>query len=136
MQDDNSSLFGDSDTPDPAGLTAPLLTSQISSQRTQSTITLSSPSQKLTNEFKECDYSLATSTEDKEVQTDETIHLSLEQYQQSVKKPATYVDFKRDLDKIINYFASIFNQRPIMDPSEFEIICKHIGAEKVVLPPL
>ena len=53
VQDDNSSLFGDSDTPDPAGLTAPLLTSQISSQETQSTITLSSPSQKLTDEFKE-----------------------------------------------------------------------------------
>ena len=67
VQDDNSSLFGDSDTPDPAGLTAPLLTSQISSHETQSTITLSSPSQKLTDEFKECDYSLATSTEDKEV---------------------------------------------------------------------
>ena len=60
VQDDKSSLFDDSDTPDPAGLTAPLLTSQTSSKETQSTISLSRPIQKLTDKFKECDYSLAT----------------------------------------------------------------------------
>ena len=68
----------------------------------------------MTDDFEECDHSLATSTKEKEVQTDETIHISLEQYQQLVQKAATYVDFKGDLDKIINYFTCIFNQSPIM----------------------
>ena len=33
--------------------------------------------------------------------------------------------------KIANYFACILNQSPIMDPSEFENMCKDIGAEKL-----
>ena len=68
---------------------------------------------------------------EKDIQTDECILVSKDEYEQLIHKASKYVDFKGDLDKIINYFLSVTNQCPVMDPAEFEKICEQIGADNI-----
>ena len=57
--------------------------------------------------------------------------LSEAEYDELLKKASFCVDFQGDLNKISNYFTSVFNQSPEIDPHKFEQICKHVGAENL-----
>ena len=90
------------DTPVTAG-------SQKNSQDSESTITLSNPSQTLLDDIEaENDQGVTTikTYGQKDIQTDECILVSKDEYEQLIHKASKYVDFKGDLDKIINYFQT------------------------------
>lgn len=94
-----------------------------SSQNSESTITLSSPSQ--------------TSQDPDEVPAkisspQSGIFISTVEYEDLVRKAAGYVDMKGDLEKI-RTFVSNHSQSPVMDPNEFEAMCKQHGAENLLL---
>ncbi len=93
-------------------------TNTLSSQNSESTITLTSPSH--------------TSQDPGEVpaQTSSTqagVFVSNEDYRDLLSKAAGYVDMKGDLEKI-RTVLSTHSQSPVMDPNQFEIICKQVGA--------
>ena len=107
--------------------------SSITSQNNQDsevTVTLSSPSQKLVDDF-ELSESEPTYQE-KEVQTETGIFISEEEFEQLQQKAETCSDFKKDLHKLCTYFSSTLNQCPEMDPSAFEKICEQVGAGKLL----
>lgn len=105
-------------------------TTNQNSQDSEVTVTLSSPSQKLVDDF---ELSEASKTfQEKEVQTEKGIFISEEEFERLRQKAETCADFKKDLHKLCIYFSSMLNQCPEMDPSEFEKICKHVGAEKLL----
>ena len=107
--------------------------SQKNSQDSESTITLSNPSQTLLDDIEaESNQGVTTikTYGEKDIQTDECILVSKDEYEQLIHKASKYVDFKGDLDKIINYFLSVSNQCPVMDPAEFEKICEQIGGRQ------
>ena len=95
---------------------------------------MSNPSQTLLDDIEaENDQGVTTikTYGEKDIQTNECILVSKDEYEQLIHKASKYVDFKGDLDKIINYFLSVSNQYPVMDPAEFEKICEQIGADKI-----
>ena len=57
--------------------------------------------------------------------------ISTSEYEELLKNASFCVDFQGDLNKISNYFTSVFNQLPEMDPNKFEQICKQVGAENL-----
>ena len=95
----------------------------------QSTITLSNPSQDF--ELFLSDQRIPLKTVEKEVQTDECVVISKEEYENLLKKASSYVDYKKDLEKLSIYFSCVFNRSPAMDVNEFEKICKQVGAENL-----
>ena len=95
---------------------------------------MSNPSQTLLGDIKaENDQGVTTikTYGEKDIQTDECILVCKDEYEQLIHKASKYVDFKGDLDKIINYFLSVSNQCPVMDSAEFEKICEQIGADNI-----
>ena len=102
------------------------MTQQTSSQDTESTDTLSCPSQdsEATNEV------LQTSTS-VECQTDEVIFLSKKEYEDILGKAARNIDMKGDLEKLKTFFLSYDPQPPIMDPDQFQDICKQVGVSNL-----
>ena len=102
----------------------------VDSQSSSQTTTLSNPSQKLP-EDPDDEMSVKTFKE-KETQTDGTyVFISKAEYEELLKKASFCVDFQGGLNKISNYFTSVFNQLPEMDPNKFEQICKQVGAENL-----
>ena len=102
----------------------------VDSQSSSQTTTLSNPSQKLPEDSDD-EMSVKTFKE-KETQTDGTyVFISKAEYEELLKKASFCVDFQGDLNKISNYFTSVFNQLPEMDPNKFEQICKQVGAENL-----
>ena len=95
----------------------------------QSTITLSNPSQDF--ELFLSDQRIPPKTAEKEVQTDECVVISKEEYEDLLKKASSYVDYKKDLEKLSIYFSCVLNRSPEMDVNEFEKICKQVGAENL-----
>ena len=68
----------------------------------------------------------------KETQTDEAhVLISKAEYEGLLQKASFCVDFQGDLNKISNYFMSVFNQSPEMNPNKFEQICMQVGAENL-----
>jgi len=81
--------------------------SQKNSQESESTITLSNPSQTLLDDIEaENDQGVTTTKTygEKDIQTDECTLVSKDEYEELIHKASKYVDFKGDLEKIINYF--------------------------------
>ena len=85
----------------------------------QSTITLSNPSQDF--ELFLSQQRIPPKTVEKEVQTDECVIISKEEYEDLLKKASSYVDYKKDLEKLSRYFSCVFNRTPEMDVHEFEM---------------
>lgn len=94
-----------------------------------------SPSQKLEDSEQSDDVGLtecAKTFKEKEIQTDDNyIFILKDDYEALLQKASLTVDFKGYLNKIRNYFSSILNQSPEMDPTKFEKICKQVGAESL-----
>ena len=102
----------------------------VDSQSSSQTTTLSDPSQKLPEDSDDEMY--VKTFKEKEIQTDEThVLISKAEYEELLQKASFCVDFQGDLNKISNYFTSVFNQSPEMNPNKFEQICKQVGAENL-----
>ena len=94
------------------------------SQYTDSTVTLSHPSQDLINDSQE---SLAPKYENKSCQTDEIHVLSEAEYCMLLSKAKKYSCLQNGIIHIRNSFLSrLYN--PNMDPCAFESFCKNVGA--------
>ena len=102
------------------------MTQQTSSQDTESTDTLSCPSQdsEATNEASQTSASV-------ECQTDEVIFLSKKEYEDILGKAARNIDMKGDPEKLKTFFLSYDPQPPIMDPDQFQDICKQVGVSNL-----
>ena len=103
------------------------------SQESEITVTLSSPSQKLIDDFELTDNEepeLKT-YEEKEVQTEEAVLITKDEFEELQEKARTCAKFKKDLEKLSAYFSSTINQCPEMSPAEFEKICRQIGADNL-----
>ena len=112
--------------------------SQKNSQESESTFTLSNSSQtRLDDTEAENDQGVTTikTYGEKDIQTDECTLVSKDEYEQLIHKASKYVDFKGDLEKIINYFLGVSSQCPVMDPAELEKICEQIGAGNLYKVP-
>ena len=102
------------------------------SQDSEVTFTLSSPSQKLVDNFELSESEPTKTYQEKDIQTENGIFISKEEFEQLWQKAETYSDFKNGLHKLCTYFSSKLNQCPEMDPSAFEKICKQVGAGKTI----
>ena len=104
------------------------------SQDSEITVTLSSPSQKLLDDFELTDNEEpeVVTYEEKEVQTEEAVFITKEEFKQLQQKASTCAEFKKDLEKLSVYFSSTINKCPEMSPSEFEKICRQIGADNLL----
>lgn len=103
---------------------------QISSQDTESTISLSSPS---LYSFSDCEQTVHATTTcvEKEIQTDQCICISPSEYEELLEQASKYVDVEQELEKISSHFFKSSNPCPEMDPGKFEEVCQQIGAEKL-----
>ena len=104
------------------------------SQDSEITVTLSSPSQKLLDDFELTDNEEpeVKTYEEKEVQTEEAVFITKEEFEQLQQKASTCAEFKKDLEKLSAYFSSTINKCPEMSPSEFEKICRQVGADNLL----
>ena len=113
----------------------PLIIGQASqnSQDNEITVTLSSLSQKLIDDFELTDNEEPEpkTYEEKEVQTEEAVLITKDEFEELQQKASTCAKFKKDLEKLSAYFSSTINQCPEMSPAEFEKICGQIGADNL-----
>ena len=91
------------------------------SQGTESTVTLSSPSQ-------HSDFDLPLTRASIECQTTEVVTISKEEYEELLHKAAGTIDIEGDLEKLKTFFLSNDPQPPVMNPDRFEEICTQVGA--------
>ena len=103
----------------------------MSGQDSEVTLTLSSPSQKLVDDFELTEDEAPKTYQIKEVQTEKAIVSTEEEYEQLLQKAGTRADFKSDLNKLSTYISGMLNQCPEMAPNKFEKICRQIGADKL-----
>ena len=98
------------------------------------TVTLSSPSKTFIDDFEltENEEPELKIYEEKEVQTEETVCITKEEFEQLQQKAGTWAEFKKDLEKLSAYFSSTINQCPEISASEFEKICRQIGADNLL----
>ena len=101
--------------------TASPSTIQLSnSQGTESTVTLSSPSQ-------DSDFDMPQTRASVECQTTEVITISKEEYEELLHKAAGIIDIG-DLEKLKTFFLACDPQPAVMDPSRFQDISTQVGA--------
>ena len=114
--------------PDPAEDEGPVPASPVvaqpsSSQDTESTITLSCPSQDSMASDKVTPMMASV-----ECQTDEVTFMSKEDYEKLVCNAAGVLDIKGNLEKLKTFLLAYDAQPPVMDPDQFQDICMQAGA--------
>ena len=100
------------------------------SQDTESTISLTSPSQDIEIPDKGED-EINIKSASGECQTNNGIFLSNEEYEQLISKTVENPDINSELQKLKIFFLAYDPQPPVMDPERFEGICKQVGATKL-----
>ena len=100
------------------------------SQDTESTISLTSPSQDIETPDKGEDQ-INIKSASVECQTDNCIFLSNEEYDQLISKTVENPDINSELQKLKIFFLAYDSQPPVMDPERLEGICKQVGATKL-----
>ena len=99
------------------------ITEPTNSQGTESTATLSCPSQD-----SEANDEVTQTSASVECQTDEVIFMSKEDYEEFVYKATKNIDIKGDLEKLKTFFLTHDPHPPVMDPNQFKGICMEVGA--------
>ena len=111
---------GESDDP---ALASPSTSQPSCSQSTESTVTLSSPSQdSLANT------GLTPMKANVKCQTNEVIFMSKEEQEELIHKAAENIDIKGDLEKLKKFFLAYDPQPAVMDPEQFQHMCTQAGA--------
>ena len=87
------------------------------SQDSEVTLTLSSPSQKLVDDFDLTEDEAPKTYQTKEVKT-EKASITEGEYEQLLQKAGICADFKSDLNKLSTYFSGMLNQCPEMAPTK------------------
>ena len=98
----------------------------------QSTITLSHPSQDPFMDSEELFEQQEKEFEDKECQTNDGMFLSNADYKDLMNKAQGYCNFQEELTAI-RLSLSSGSYTPEMDPDAFESFCRQVGAEKLFL---
>ena len=129
MQLDVDETYADAD----AVGTGPLLSleeNEIFQRNSESTITLSSPSQML---WEDSDSTIISSDEkftEKASQTDDVICLPISEYRTLLEKAESYCNFKEELN-LLRTALSKESDIQEMDPETFETFCQNAGAGKL-----
>ena len=104
-------------------MACPSATQPSCSQSTESTQTLSSPSQdSLSNE------EVTSVKASVECQTNEVILVSKEEHEELICKAAENIDVKAEVEKLKTFFLTYDPQPAIMDSEQFQNMCTQAGA--------